>query len=237
MTHSIQQMVESGKEHFEHKEYAKAEHCFKTVLAKQPNYADVVNLLGVIYHIEGKFDSAMELFERSLKINPRYTEAILNLAVLYNDLGRYKDAKKLYTQLRNNQSVKHKHIEPVLKGKLSNLHADIGDIYRNLGLFNYAIEEYKKALGLNPQYVDIKTKLGIAYRENKQLKESLLELTEASKMDSRYITSKIQLGVTYYSLGKMNDAKKSWNAVLHKEPENEFAKMYLKLCEKPEDQG
>ncbi|MBI2341885.1 MAG: tetratricopeptide repeat protein, partial [Deltaproteobacteria bacterium] len=181
-------------------------------------------------HIEGKFDSAIELFQKSLKVNPRYTEAILNLAVLYNDLGKYKEAKKLYTHLRSTQTVKHKHIEPVLKGKLSNLHADIGDIYRNLGLFEYAIDEYKKALLLNPKYVDIKTRLGIAYRENKQLKESLLELTEAAKADPRYIDSRIQLGVTYYSLGKLNDAKKQWSGIVEKDPDNEYAKMYLTLC-------
>lgn len=231
MTHSIQEMVESGKQYFEQKDYAKAEHVFKKILSHQPNYADILNLLGVIHHIEGKFDSAIDLFEKSLKINPRYTEAILNLAVLYNDLGKYKDAKKLYAQLKKNQTIKHKHIEPVLKGKLSNLHADIGDIYRNLGLYEHAIDEYKKALNLNPKYVDIKTKLGIAYRENKQLKESLLELTDATKTDAKYITAKIQLGVTYYSMGKMNDAKKQWNQILEKDPGNEYAKMYLKLCE------
>ncbi len=231
MTHTIPEMVELGKQAFENKEYAKAEHYFKKVLSLQPNYADVLNMLGVLHHIEGKFHSAIDFFQQSLKVNPQYTEALLNLAVLYNDLGRYKDAKKLYTHLKASQTVKHKHIEPVLKGKLSNLHADIGDIYRNLGLYEYAIEEYKKALFLNPKYVDIKTKLGIAYRENKQLKESQHELLEAAHMDPRYITAKIQLGVTLYSLGKQADAKKSWSAVLDKHPENEYAKMYLRLCE------
>ncbi len=231
MTHTLQDLVQIGKQHFENKEYAKAEHYFRKVLAKESNYADILNLLGVIHHVEGKFDSSIELFEKALKINPNYTEAILNLAVLYNDLGKYKDAKKLYTHLRTSQKVKHKHIEPVLKGKLSNLHADIGDIYRNLGLYEYAIDEYKKALLLNPKYVDIKTRLGIAYRENKQLKESLLELTEAVKTDTRYITAQIQLGVTLYSLGKLNDAKKRWNHVLETRPDNEYARMYLNLCE------
>lgn len=231
MKQPIQDLVERGKQCFENKEYAKAEHIFRKVLTQQPNYADVLNLLGVIHHIEGKFDSAIDLFEKSLKINPHYTEAVLNLAVLYNDLGKYKEAKKLYTHLRSTQTTKHKHIEPVLKGKLSNLHANIADIYRNLGLHEHAIDEYKKALSLNPKYIDIKTNLGIAYRENNQLKESLLELTEATKMNPHYITARIQLGVTLYSSDKLAEAKKHWNAVLEKEPENEYAKMYLKLCE------
>lgn len=232
MKNQAREMVAAGKQYFENKEYAKAETCFRKVLSHQPNYADVLNLLGVIQHIEGRFDSAIEYFQKALKINPHYTEAILNLAVLYNDLGKYKEAKKLYAQLHSSQTTKHKAIEPVLKGKLSNLHADIGDIYRNLGLYDHAIDEYKKALELNSKYVDIKTKLGIAYRENQQLAKSVAELSEAAKLDPRYITAKIQLGVTFYSSGKLADAKKQWNFVLSKDPENEYAKMYLKLCEK-----
>ena len=231
MKQSLQEMVAAGKQCFENKDYAKAEHYFKKILSEQPNYADILNLMGVICHIEGKFDAAIELFKKSLKANPHYTEAILNLAVLYNDLGKYKEAKKLYTHLRDTQKVKHKHIEPVLKGKLSNLHANIGDIYRNLGLYDYAIDKYKKALLLNPKYVDIKTNLGIAYRENNQLKESLQELIEATKTNEKYVTARIQLGVTLYSLGKLPEAKKHWATVLQKDSSNEHAKMYLSLCE------
>lgn len=231
MKKDIQELVALGKQYFENKEYSKAEHCFNKILAKQPNYADILNLLGVIHHAEGKFNTAIELFQRSLKVNPHYTEAILNLAVLYNDLGKYKEAKKLYTHLRENHKTKHTHIEPVLKGKLSNLHAEIGDIYRNLGLYEHAIEEYKKALNLNPKFVDIRTSLGIALRENGKVKESLAELLESTKMNPKYLTAKIQLGVTYYSMGKTAEAKKEWKSIIEKEPDNEYATMYLSLCE------
>lgn len=229
----MQELVAEGKQFFENKEYTKAEHAFKKVITSQPNYADVLNLLGVIHHIEGKFGSAIELFLKALHVNPHYTEALLNLAVLYNDLGRYKEAKKLYIALRKSPAVKHKHIEPVLKGKLSNLHADIGDIYHSLSLYDRSIDEYRKALELNPKYVDIKTKLGIAYRDNGQLKESLAELSEAIKFDARYLPARVQLGVTYYSSGKMTEAKKQWNLVLEKDPDSEHAKMYLRLTTAP----
>jgi len=225
-------MVEAGKHYFESKDYTHAEHYFKKVLAKAPRYADVLNLMGVIRHVEGKFDSAMSFFKKSLEVNPNYTEAILNLAVLCNDLGKYNEAKKLYTHLRSIHKVKHKHIEPVLKGRLSNMHADIADVYKNLSLYEYAIEEYRKALLLNPQYADIRTRLGVALRENQQLKDSLGELQAAVKTDPKYLHAKIQLGVTLFSMGKTNEAKKFWAEVLKKDAANEFAKMYLKLAEK-----
>ncbi|MDO8527983.1 MAG: tetratricopeptide repeat protein [Deltaproteobacteria bacterium] len=231
---NIQEMVELGKQSFENKDYGRAERYLRQVLNDNRRYADVHNMLGVICHIDGKFESAISCFKEALKINPYYTEALLNLAVLYNDLGRYPEAKKLYINLRTKKEDGTKQeIEPVLKGKLSNMHAEVGDVYRSIGLYKFAVAEYKKALELNPSYVDIRTKMGVALREDGQLENSLKELKVVSKDDPRYVMSRIQLGVTYYSLAKLKDAKKEWESVLKQDPENESAKMYLRLCEKP----
>lgn len=227
-----QELVELGKQCFENKDYTRAERYLRQVLNHNNHYADVHNMLGVICHIEGKFDSAIICFKEALKINPHYTEALLNLAVLYNDLGRYQDAKKLYTNLHKKEDGSKQDIEPVLKGKLSNMHAEVGDVYRSIGLYKFAIEEYKKALTLNPTYVDIRTKLGVALREEGHFDTSLKELKQVAKEDPRYIMARIQMGVTFYSLKKLKEAKLEWQAVLKQDPENESAKMYLRLCEK-----
>ena len=232
MMENIQELVEQGKQCFENKDYTTAEFYFRKVIQSNANFADIHNMLGVICHVEGKFESAIRSFESALKINPHYTEALLNLAVLYNDLGRYPEAKKLYSALRKKENGVHKEIEPVLKGKLSNMHANLGDTYRSIGLYKHAVDEYKKALELNPTYADIRTKMGIALREEGKLDESVKEFKKVVKEDPKYILAKIQLGITYYSLAKPNDAKQEWQAVLKQDPQNESAKIYLKLCEK-----
>jgi len=228
---SMKEMLRIGKQHFEQRRYAEAEHYLRKVIEENPRYADVFNMLGVISHVEGKFASAIDNFEQALKINPRYTEATLNLAVLYNDLGQYDKAKKLYSRLKTRKGEKSFSIEPVLRGKLSNLHADIGDIYRSIGLFAFAIEEYRKALMLNPTYLDIRTKLGQALRENGRVNDSLEQLKEVLKKKSAYSPALIQLGVTYYTMDRIGDAKKAWKKALEQEPGNEYAKMYIRLCE------
>jgi tetratricopeptide (TPR) repeat protein len=228
---SIKEMLAIGKENFEHKRYDDAEHYLRRVIEENPYYADVFNMLGVISHAQGKFASAIEHFENALKRNPRYTEAILNLAVLYNDLGKYEKAKALYAQLKGSKGEKAAKIEPVLRGKLSNLHADIGDIYRSIGLFDLAVDEYKKALSLNPAYMDIRTKLGQALRENGRPNDSLVQLREVLKKKSSFHPALIQLGITFYTLGKVKEARQAWKKVLEKEPGNDCAKMYLRLCD------
>lgn len=229
---NIQELIELGKQCFENKDYASAERWFCKVLKTNHHFADIHNMLGVICHFEGKFEAAIDSFQQALKINPHYTEALLNLAVLFNDLGRFAEAKKLYGQLRKKEDGKNKDIEPVLKGKLSNMHAQTGDLYRSIGLYSHAVEEYQKALTFNPNYVDIRTKLGVALREAGDCENSLKELKKGLKDKPHYLLGKIQLGITYYSMGKTSEAKKEWEAALKQDPKNESAKTYLKLGEK-----
>lgn len=228
---TVSELVAAGKRHFEQKDYHKAEACLRQVLDKTDRYADVLNIMGVIHHADGRFSSAIEMFKRALSINPRYTEALMNLAVLYNDLGKYDDAKKLYRQLKTTPKVKKQAIEPVLRGKLSNLHASIGDIYRAAGVHKLAIDEFEKALKLNPTYVDIKTKLGQCLREDGRLAKALKVLKEAIKTKGGYTPARIQLGLTYYAMGNTAAAKREWKAALAKDPGNDYATMYLRLID------
>ena len=228
---TIKELLVVGKQFFDNKQYTQAESHLRRALDKGARYADVLNMLGVISHVEGRFASSIEYFREAVKINPRYTEAILNLAVLYNDLGQYAEAKKLYNLLRGNKTHGASKIEPVLRGKLSNLHADIGDIYRSIGLYSHASDEYLKALNLNPNYYDIRTKLGQALREKGLFPDSLKEFKTVIRSNKKYTPAIVQLGITYYVMGKTKDAIKSWKDALKSEPANEYALMYLRLCD------
>lgn len=228
---NISDLISLGRQHFEQKDYRKAESYLRRALEHSSHYADVLNMLGVIHHADGRFSSAIDYFKKALEVNPRYTEAMMNLAVLYNDLGQYTDAKKLYAKLKKAPAKGEQKIEPVLRGKLSNLHANIGDIYRSAGVHKLAIDEYGKALKLNPSYVDIRTKLGQSLREDGQLAKSIKELKDALKVRSTYSPARVQLGLTYYAQGKVSEAKKEWKAALTKDPENDYAKMYLRLLD------
>lgn len=237
---AVKEWIAVGKKFFRQRNYSQAEDFLRRVVRNNPKYADVQNMLGVIHHSQGRFSDAIAAFEQALTINPNYTEALLNLAVLFNDLGQYKDARKLYERLRRRPATtaakekKEKSpddIEPVLRGKLSNMHAEVGDIYLGLGLYSHAIAEYERALALNPTYTDIVTKLGIAQRESGAVEASVKTLQSACKLNPKYVQAKIQLGVSLYTAGKERDAKKTWQDILKTDPENPSAQMYLSLCE------
>ena len=81
MDKEILHLLERGREHYENREYDKAEAYLLKVAENQDGFADVMNMLGVIYHDKGQVGSAQEYFEKALRINPKYTEAALNLAL------------------------------------------------------------------------------------------------------------------------------------------------------------
>lgn len=228
MKFSDRDSFEIGKRHFEGKNYGKAETILRAIIKGNKGYADVFHMLGVICHNAGRFTEAIQCFNKARKINPNYVEATLNLAVLYNDLGQYSKAKALYAYLQDNGQEK-KRVDVVMKGKLSNMHAMMGDTYRGIGFDAEAIEEYQKALGINPHYADIRTKLGIALREKGQYKDAIGEFKQALKDKSHYLEAQLQLGLTEYARGEKAAAKREWQAVLRKFPQNLQAQAYLRL--------
>src|SRR4051812_44730678 len=100
----LKQALTIGREYYLNKEYGKAEPYLARVAKEGKNFADVYNMLGVIYHDQGQFSKAQMSFEHALRINPHYTEASLNLAVTYNDLGKYSEAKETYRKALSTSS-------------------------------------------------------------------------------------------------------------------------------------
>ncbi len=227
-----QNLFSEGKRAFQQHQYDLAQKLFTKLIKKKPYFADVYNMLGVIHHNAGQFSDATRYFEKALKINPKYTEALLNLAVLYNDLGQYQKARVLYNKVQQ-KSREHKgsRMDPFIRAKLANRHAETGDLYEGIGFYKEAVEEYQKALKLGPTFLDIRCKLAICLREEGKYSQSVDEFKKVIQANPKYLYAKVQLGVTQYAAGKTKEAVKQWKSVLKDQRDHEGAKMYLRLAE------
>lgn len=233
METDIKYLIQKGKTYFKNKAYSKAESILLRIVSEKREFADVFNMLGVIYHQTGQFNRAISHFEKALKINPRYTEAMVNLSVLYNDLGNYKLSKKLVERSKQGLKADKEKIDPFIKGKLANKHAEVGDIYRGVGLFEKACNEYEKALELAPNFYDIRNRLGVCLREAGKKQEALTQFTRIVKENNKYVEAQIQLGITLYSLDRKQEARKVWQQLAKDYPQHNLVRMYLKLSEQP----
>jgi len=222
-----------GKEAFEHQDFEKAEQHLTQLVQAGFEFADVYNMLGIIYHQQGKYEKAVRSFEKSLEINPNYTDASMNLAVIYNDMSLLDKAKAVYldAQARAQTRVSPKGLDPFSLGKLSNLYKDIADIYLSLGMYDEAIEEYTRALKLNPDFVDIRTKLGIALRDAQKYDDALIHLKLVISDRSDYVPALLALALCHFKMGNSKEAKKILASVLKSDPGNKIAALYLKMIE------
>lgn len=231
MDERTKQLLLLGREHYAKREFDKAEPILRDVLDKEDRFADVHDMLGVIAHSRGNFIAAEKHFERALAINPSYTEAALNLAVTYNDRGKYEAAREVYARIKG-QPTGNKHgLDPFARGKIANMHADVGQAYADAGLPLDAIGEFEKAVELCPHFADLRTKLGTLFRELNDFARAKEQYEAAIGARPSYVPARIQLGVTLLSMGDVQAAAEQWNKVIEIEPDNSRAKMYLRMVQ------
>jgi Tfp pilus assembly protein PilF len=233
MDETLKQAVALGREHYEKREYDKAESHLCTVIAAGHRYADIHNMMGVIHHDRGRLEAARDSFKRALEINPSYTEAALNLAVTYNDLGHYELAQQVYRNAIHRDSRGHQEIDPFAKGKIANLHAEIAYAYLEVDMPNEAVQEYRNAIRLCPQFADLRVKLAEVLRQLGDMAASRHQLEEAIRARPDYGPARVALGVLMLIAGRRDEAEEVWREALRLDPQNKVAEMYLRMAQNP----
>lgn len=225
--------LNAGREHYLAAEYRKAVPHLTKVLEHHDGFPDVHNMLGVSLQQLGRPKEARVNFERAVELNPAYTEAALNLAVCYNELGRYDEAKAVYERAaagRESRSTAVDNLDGFVRGKLANLHRDLGLAYEGVGMLNQAIEQFRQALQLCPTFVDIRTKLATTLRDAGHVDEAIDELIAVRDAKPGYSTARLHLGVTLWTAGRKHEARAEWKAVLEHDPDNKRVHMYLRMA-------
>jgi len=219
---------------FEEGNYREAEPLLKDILKLNPEYPDVLNKLGVVMSFKGSKEEAVLYFEKALRKNPLYTEASLNLAITYNEMNEFKKAQEVIAKAAQIASPGPNAVDPYISGKLANEHYRIGNIYMDFGMYEEAVEEFKKALRLHRGLVDVRTKLGVALRNLKMFDEAVSQFTMAKELNPDYGPARVQLGLTYYMQGSSGLAMQEWEDALKQIPDLKEAQTYLKLLKDKE---
>ena len=232
MEPEIRAHLNTGREHYAAGEYQKALPLLESVAAKHDGFADVHNMLGVCLQQLSRPLEACDHFEAALGLNPHYTEAALNLAVCYNELGRYDDAKAVYDRASATRESRtdSANLDGFVRGKLANLHHELGLAYECVGMLPQAVEQFRAALELCPTFVDIRTKLATTLRDLGKVDAALDELMAVRDAKPAYVGARLHLGVTLWSAERKQEAKAEWRAVLVHDPNNSRARMYLRMA-------
>jgi cytochrome c-type biogenesis protein CcmH/NrfG len=146
-------------------------------------------------------------------------------------MGRYEDALREFNVERF-RDHEQENLSPEVRSYLAESHMMLGDTYRNVAMLVDASQEYRKALKLSPQYLDIKNKLGSVYCEMGLLQDAEAELEEALAQNPHYVDARVTLGVILLRSGRKTRAREEWEKCLALNPEHVRARAYLEMVDR-----
>ena len=178
--------------------------------------SDQINRLTTFLEMGRKNNAAL----RNLQEPPsRQVQTLINL---YNE-GEYEAAQMQASQLlkRFPYSV--------------NIHNNIGIINRALGKLDEAIEAYKKALTLKPDYAEAYNNMGNTLQDQGELDEAVTAYKKALTLKPDYAEAYNNMGVVFKEQGKLRQAMHAYkNALTHKP---DYAEVFNNMSATLQDQG
>jgi tetratricopeptide (TPR) repeat protein len=122
---------------------ARAETCFRSVLARDDAHAYAWCNLGIALQRKGDLGDALTCFRRALELKPDFAEAMHNCGLLLRDLGRPAEALEILERALS------------LKPGFALAQTNIGVVLQDFGKFDDAIAAFDQALEMEPRCGDI----------------------------------------------------------------------------------
>lgn len=202
----------------------------------------------------------MSLYSHMLKVSPRSLEAMVGLSNAYYSAKDY-DTSIRYAQqamerdftdyrpylILGNINFIHNRLNDALmlllesqkKNPLSpEVHTALGSVYDNLGKSLQAVETFKTALKLRPDYFEAYTNLGVAYERTNNFSEAELVLNRALAANNNYVPAWFNLGVVRYRNNDKQGARLAFYEAIKRDPSHVDALTNLSVvCKETGDEA
>ncbi len=203
-----------------------AEELLKSALEEHGQLANLLNLLGLVYHRQSQFSQALDFFEKARASNPSYIEAYLNMAVTLSDLGFYDQAEKIYNEAHT-LLTERQSLPDLILGRVANLHTSTAKGYEQAGLSQEAALEYLKALQVFPRMPDIRLRLAKLYLRLGSFHQSQEQLSLILEESPAHIESLNLMGTLSFRLGDQDGAVHFWQQAQLSNPNDKTSRTYL----------
>ena len=148
---STSALIDLSIAYFHIEQYSKGIEPLQRVLAADVKNATAHHLLGKSYFMMGEFDKAGRELQEALKLTPGDYDVEYTLGLCYLKQKNVAQAKQLYEGMADRM------------GNRPALRVLIGRAYRETGFLSESIEEFKKAIELDPKFPRVHYYLGLTY--------------------------------------------------------------------------
>jgi tetratricopeptide (TPR) repeat protein len=195
-----------------------------------PSDKGALHLLGTCHYLQGRLGQAIECFKRTLAIDPKHTDTAISLAVIYNDIGKYDEAKRVYQIANQSLGLKRQGTDNLLDRKFALKHIELGDLYLKYHRYDDALDDYSRAVRLDPGMLDVRIKLAKVYAKKGFTTRAIQELQQLCHERQDFVAARIHLGLMYFSQGNVIDAQLEWERARAQEPANPEIQTYLEMA-------
>ena len=136
---------------------------------------------GVALVVEGKYNEAIEAFNKAIELNPKDAVAYNNRGAAYGQIGNYK------------QQIEDSTKALQINSKDAVAFNNRGVAYGELGNYMQEVEDCTKAIELNPNLAVAYHHRGIAYQKLGNRKQAMKDKSKAYSLNPRKTWAKVEV--------------------------------------------
>jgi predicted O-linked N-acetylglucosamine transferase (SPINDLY family) len=167
-----------------------AEGLYRQVLAKNPDEADALHLLGILLSQANRAGEAVELLQRAAGLAPQSADVLSNLGIALSQCGRNAEAADRY---RAALKLRPDHANAII---------NLGNLLEKDGKLEEAIPFLRKAADSQPRNLEVWEKLGDALRRSGRGEEALRVFEHVVKLAPQRAEVQNYMGLTLAALGR-----------------------------------
>jgi len=238
---TIDQTIQIGFEHHQAGRLAQAEEIYRRILARQPDHAEALRLLGTLAAQSGRWDAAVELLRKAIGVKPDNAQAHNNLGNALARLGRIDEAVAAYRQsirVKPDYADAHYNLGRVLQGAekteeaiasyrqaiqlkpdFAEAHNNLGNAMRDRGQVEEAMAAYRRAIQLKPDHAEAHTSLGDALQQTGHVEEAIIAYEQAIGLKPGLAKTHSNLGNAFREMGRLEGAIAAYRHAIQLQPD------------------
>ena len=202
-----------GNAHLNNGKLEDAAACFRQSIARNPEYAEAYTNLGIVFQMQGNLNDAIALFRKAVELKPSLLPAHLNLGMCLMNLGQGEGAEESLRQvtiLAAEQSAPLQHAAAL---------QSLGVIAAQRGDFTQAETLLRRALELQPDYIDAHNNLGNLLQLTMRLSEAETCYRRVLELQPGYANAYYNLGNLLQQVNRLSEAESCYRDALKLKPD------------------
>jgi tetratricopeptide (TPR) repeat protein len=169
-------------------------------------------VLGQLDYVKGEYENSLRKLIAGSYVNPQDS-----------------NIKWLITYVEKQMGVSEQTLQDRIKANSKDIdaHVKLGTVYQNQGTFDKAIEEFKKAIELDPNSMVAHSSLAYIYEDQNRLDEAITEFKELLRIQPNLPQIHVGLGFLYEKQGMLDDAISEMKKAIQIDPKYSVAMINL----------